>query len=73
MQHFALIGNKGRLLGNLDLMIGAYALALGVVLITNDAAFAQVGGLKIEDWTKCSVAKVLQIVNEGVAITYNKT
>ena len=43
---------KGRVLGNLDLLIAAHALALGVVLITNDRAFTQVEGLKIEDWTQ---------------------
>jgi tRNA(fMet)-specific endonuclease VapC len=42
---------KGKILGNLDLLIAAHALALGAVLITNDRAFAQVDGLKIEDWT----------------------
>ena len=40
---------KGKVLGNLDLLIAAHALALGVVLITNDRAFTQVEGLKIED------------------------
>lgn len=43
---------KGRVLGNLDLLIAAHALTLGVVLITNDRAFSQVEGLKIEDWTQ---------------------
>ncbi|MFT4060501.1 MAG: type II toxin-antitoxin system VapC family toxin [Legionella sp.] len=43
---------KGKILGNLDLLIAAHALALGVVLITNDYAFTQVEGLKIEDWTQ---------------------
>ena len=43
---------KGKVLGNLDLLIAAHALALGIVLITNDRAFAQVEGLKIEDWTQ---------------------
>lgn len=43
---------KGKILGNLDLLIAAHALALGVVLVTNDPAFAQVEGLKIEDWTQ---------------------
>ena len=43
---------KGKILGNLDLLIAAHALSLGVVLITNDRAFAQVEGLKIEDWTE---------------------
>ena len=43
---------KGKILGYLDLLIAAHALALGVVLITNDRAFTQVEGLKIEDWTQ---------------------
>jgi tRNA(fMet)-specific endonuclease VapC len=43
---------KGRGLGNLDLLIAAHALSLGIVLITNDRAFTQVDGLKIEDWTQ---------------------
>jgi tRNA(fMet)-specific endonuclease VapC len=42
---------KGRALGNLDMLIAAHALALGLVLITNDRAFTQVEGLTIEDWT----------------------
>jgi len=41
---------KGKVLGNLDLLIAAHALALGLILITNDRAFTQVEGLKIEDW-----------------------
>lgn len=43
---------KGTLLGNMDLLIAAHALSLGMVLITNDRAFAAVQGLKIEDWTQ---------------------
>ena len=43
---------KGTILGNLDLLIAAHALTLGLVLITNDRAFTQVEGLKIEDWTQ---------------------
>lgn len=42
---------KGRILGNLDLLIAAHALSLGIVLITNDRAFYQIDGLKVEDWT----------------------
>jgi len=33
------------------LMIAAYALAAGLILITHDAAFSFVDGLKTEDWT----------------------
>lgn len=43
---------KGKVLGNLDLLIAAHALSLGIVLITNDRAFTQVDGLKIEDWSQ---------------------
>jgi tRNA(fMet)-specific endonuclease VapC len=41
---------KGRVLGNLDMLIAAHALSLDIVLITNDRAFSQVDDLKIEDW-----------------------
>lgn len=43
---------KGRIVGNLDLLIAAHALSLGIVLITHDRAFSQIDGLKIEDWTQ---------------------
>lgn len=43
---------EGRLLGSLDLMIAAHAVALGVILVTGDRAFARIKGLKTEDWTK---------------------
>ena len=42
----------GKTLGNLDMLIAAHALSLEIVLITNDRAFSQVDGLKIEDWTQ---------------------
>jgi predicted nucleic acid-binding protein len=32
------------------MMIGAHALALGAVLVTNDQAFSRIRGLKIENW-----------------------
>ena len=35
----------GKILGNLDLLIAAHAMAVGAVLVTNDKAFAQVAGL----------------------------
>ena len=37
-------------LGAFDLMIAAHALALDAVLVSNDRAFAQVPGLKLENW-----------------------
>jgi tRNA(fMet)-specific endonuclease VapC len=42
----------GMVMGNLDMMIGAHALAVGATLATNDRAFSRVKGLKIADWTK---------------------
>jgi tRNA(fMet)-specific endonuclease VapC len=48
----AMLEAKGQPMGNLDLMIGAQALASGIVLVTSDAAFRRVKGLKIEDWSK---------------------
>ena len=38
--------------GSLEMMIAAHAVALGLILITNDRAFARIKQLKIEDWTK---------------------
>ena len=48
----AALEREGQPMGNLDMMIGAHALALGVVLVTNDRAFARIKKLKVEDWTK---------------------
>jgi len=42
----------GHPMGNLDLMIAAQALALDLVLVSSDAVFRRVKGLKIEDWSK---------------------
>jgi len=42
----------GKILGPLDLLIAAHALAVDAVLVTNDRAFSQVAGLQIEDWTE---------------------
>lgn len=48
----ATLAREGRAMGNLDMMIGAQALASGLILVTNDQVFSRIGGLKIEDWTK---------------------
>jgi tRNA(fMet)-specific endonuclease VapC len=48
----ATLEREGQPMGNLDAMIGAHALALDVVLVTNDHAFARIKKLKIADWTK---------------------
>jgi len=44
----------GELMGNLDLMIAAHALAVDAVLVTHDRVFRRVRGLKVEDWARPS-------------------
>ncbi len=46
----AALERAGDMLGNLDTMIAAHAVALGSVLVTHDKAFARVKELKLEDW-----------------------
>jgi tRNA(fMet)-specific endonuclease VapC len=48
----AMLEREGQTMGNLDAMIGAHALALDAVLVTNDRAFGRIKKLKVEDWTK---------------------
>lgn len=48
----ATLEREGQPMGNLDMMIGAHALALKLTLITSDRAFDRIKGMKIEDWTK---------------------
>src|SRR5258708_26391728 len=48
----ATLEREGRPMGNLDMMIGAQALASDFILVTNDKAFRRIKKLKIEDWTK---------------------
>jgi tRNA(fMet)-specific endonuclease VapC len=43
---------EGRPMGNLDMMIGAHALAVGAILVTNDRVFTRIKNLKVADWTK---------------------
>jgi tRNA(fMet)-specific endonuclease VapC len=42
---------QGMMLGPLDMLIAAHALETASILVTNDAAFARVEGLTVEDWT----------------------
>ncbi len=42
----------GKNLSAMDALIAAHALAHEFVLVSNDAVFRQVKGLKLEDWTK---------------------
>jgi tRNA(fMet)-specific endonuclease VapC len=48
----ATLEREGRLMGSLDMMIAAHALALELVLVTNDRAFERIKRLKTEDWTR---------------------
>jgi tRNA(fMet)-specific endonuclease VapC len=43
---------RGQLMGSLDMMIAAHALALGLILVSSDTAFKRIKHLKSEDWTK---------------------
>src|SRR5215470_14759368 len=42
----------GTPIGNLDLMIAAHALALGIVLVSSDRVFRRLKALNLEDWTR---------------------
>jgi tRNA(fMet)-specific endonuclease VapC len=48
----ATLEDAGEPMGNLDLMIAAQALALGLVLVSSDAVFRRVKGVKTEDWNR---------------------
>jgi tRNA(fMet)-specific endonuclease VapC len=43
---------EGLIMGNLDMMIAAHALALELTVVTSDRAFRRIKELKVEDWTK---------------------
>lgn len=40
----------GQPIGNLDLMIGAHALATGMILVSTDRVFGRIKTLKVENW-----------------------
>lgn len=44
----------GRSLGPFDMLIGAHALFLGIVLVSNEQGFRSVPSLNLEDWTSDS-------------------
>ena len=48
----AMLEREGRLMGSLDMMTAAHALALELVLITNDRAFGRIKRLRTDDWTR---------------------
>lgn len=43
---------SGKSLAAFDMMIAAHASAADAVLVSNDAAFRQIAGLQVEDWTE---------------------
>jgi tRNA(fMet)-specific endonuclease VapC len=48
----ATLEGGGQPMGNLDLTIAAQALALDLVLVSSDAVFRRVKGLKTQDWNR---------------------
>jgi tRNA(fMet)-specific endonuclease VapC len=47
----AFLEREGKVIGSMDLLIGAHALSLGVILVTNNVdEFQRIPKLKIEDW-----------------------
>jgi tRNA(fMet)-specific endonuclease VapC len=44
--------HEGRVMGSLDMMIAAHAMALGLILVTGDRAFGRLRRLRMKDWTK---------------------
>jgi tRNA(fMet)-specific endonuclease VapC len=42
---------RGKPMGPYDLLIAAHVLRLNATLVTHDAAFSGVDGLKVEDWS----------------------
>ncbi|MBI4688479.1 MAG: type II toxin-antitoxin system VapC family toxin [Nitrospirae bacterium] len=48
----AALEKSGKPVGAMDMLIGAHALSLGVVLVTNNVReFKRIKGLKVADWT----------------------
>lgn len=47
----AQVEHSGKTLAPLDMMIAAHASASDAVLVSNDAAFQKIAGLRVEDWT----------------------
>ena len=42
---------EGKSISSLDLLIAVHALSVDAILVTNDKAFFQIAGLRIEDWS----------------------
>jgi tRNA(fMet)-specific endonuclease VapC len=43
---------QGKLIGAMDLLIAAHAYATDATVVTDDRAFLQVSGLKVENWLR---------------------
>ena len=47
----AFLERQGNVIGSMDLLIGAHALSLGLIMVTNNTGeFKRIPNLKIEDW-----------------------
>jgi tRNA(fMet)-specific endonuclease VapC len=47
----ALLEKNGNIIGAMDMLIGAHALSLGVILVTNNTSeFSRIPNLEVEDW-----------------------
>ena len=47
----AYLEQEGKVIGSMDMLIGAHALSLGVVVVTNNIdEFQRIPKLKVEDW-----------------------
>ena len=47
----AFLEHKGKIIGSMDLLIGAHALSLDAILVTNNTSeFKRIPNLNIEDW-----------------------
>ncbi len=60
----ATLEREGMIMGNLDMMIAAHALAADAILATNDAAFGRIKDLKIADWTKSPTPRAAQTASK---------
>jgi tRNA(fMet)-specific endonuclease VapC len=48
----AKLEKKGQLIGGMDMLIGAHAHSLNMILVTNNTReFERIDGLRLEDWT----------------------
>lgn len=47
----AYLEREGKIIGSMDMLIGAHALSLGITLVTNNVdEFQRIPKLKVEDW-----------------------